>query len=89
MKKILIHRFNKKHINRIYPFLFLLTGFGVYLGRFLRFNSWELINNSHTIIKTVFIILINPITHYKAWGFSICFGVLLLLGFQSIKLLQR
>ncbi|WP_289045146.1 DUF1361 domain-containing protein [uncultured Olleya sp.] len=63
------------------PILFMLVGFGVYLGRFLRFNSWEIINKPWTIIETIMSIILHPITYNYAWIFSIVFGATLYVGY--------
>jgi len=62
-------------------FILFLTGFGVYLGRFLRFNSWEMASNPKILLIEIFDRIIQPTAHPRTWGFTIGFGTLLLLGF--------
>ncbi len=61
--------------------LFFLCGFGIYLGRFLRYNSWEIISNPIQLIQDVFTIIFQPQVHTKAWLFTLLFGLFLRLGF--------
>lgn len=75
----------KRVVAFMLPVLFILVGFGVYLGRFLRFNSWEIINKPWTIITTILEILTQPRTHSAAWFFTICFGLFLCVCYYAIK----
>ncbi|WP_397363450.1 DUF1361 domain-containing protein [Olleya sp. R77988] len=67
------------------PFLFIIIGFGVYLGRFLRFNSWEIINKPMSIIKPILDIITQPNLHQKAWQFTFIFGLFLWIGYEVFK----
>ena len=66
-------------------FLFFLTGFGVYLGRFLRYNSWELISNPMHLFTDVLDIVFNPMSNKSAWLFTLVFGLFLHSGFWVYK----
>ncbi len=54
-----------------------LVAFGVYLGRFLRWNSWELAQRPFSILEEVFEILCSPSQHELAWQFTGLFGAFL------------
>ncbi|WP_432416500.1 DUF1361 domain-containing protein [Flavivirga aquatica] len=62
-------------------FIILLTAFGIYLGRFLRYNSWEVIQNPSNLFNDILSIIIHPNKHYEAWLFTILFGISLNIGF--------
>jgi uncharacterized membrane protein len=70
----------------IIMFLFLLSGFGIYLGRYLRLNSWDVITNPLVLIFDVTNPLFDPRTQFKA--FTTCFGILALIG-SSYLILWR
>lgn len=42
--------YSKKTINTSILIISLLSGFGIYLGRFLRFNSWNILTNPFQLI---------------------------------------
>ena len=42
--------------------------FGVYLGRFFRWNSWDIITNPLNLLKQVIDPFISPFEHYRTWG---------------------
>jgi len=57
----------------------LLSGFGIYLGRYLRWNSWELFTQPNTLFQDVIMSLQNT----KALGVTVSMACLLLLFFPS------
>ncbi|GEQ87294.1 membrane protein [Patiriisocius marinistellae] len=58
-----------------------LCGFGIYLGRFLRFNSWDLLQNPINLFKSIIISITNPIALITTIGS----GVLLWVMFKGYK----
>lgn len=81
---------NKKVKNRIYTgfavaSIIFLCAFGVYLGRFLRFNSWDIISNPFSLLAEIADRFIHPLSHPRTWGVTLGYGSLFLLGFGLIK----
>lgn len=56
-------------------FMLALVSFGVYLGRFLRFNSWDVLTKPHSLVNTVRLLNDTPVISFVAW-----FSLLLFLG---------
>src|SRR5690606_20092531 len=48
----------------------VLSGFGIYLGRVQRWNSWDLFTDPITLMGDVFIHLSNPLAIQMTTGFS-------------------
>jgi uncharacterized membrane protein len=67
----------------------LLSSFGIYLGRYLRFNSWDVLANPLTLFYDILHRLINPLSHPRTWGVTVVFGVFLLIGYGTVRLLGR
>jgi uncharacterized membrane protein len=66
--------------------LIYVSCFGIYLGRFLRWNSWDLVTNLEHVARDVYERISDPIEHASAWVFTFLFGTLLsllYLGFKS------
>lgn len=68
--------------------ILFLTGFGVYLGRFLRFNSWEMASNPKILLIEIIDRITQPTSHPRTWGFTLGFGTLLLFGFLIFRTLN-
>ncbi|MCU0435740.1 MAG: DUF1361 domain-containing protein [Bacteroidia bacterium] len=66
------------------PVVLLLSAFGVYLGRFERTNSWEVMTNPFGVVSDV----LSAVTTPRALGISLLFGFLLILiwyGFETFR----
>ena len=65
----------------------LLSAFGIYLGRFLRFNSWEALTDPLPLFSDISAHLMNPMDHPRAFAVTILYGVALLLGYLGMHVL--
>ena len=85
MRTILTGYFKKTILNYAITVLIFLSGFGVYLGRFLRYNSWEILSNPKYLISDIINIAIQPYSNKQAWLFTLLFGSFLTVGFWMFK----
>ncbi len=91
--KIIKQKFSSKKAWISTTTIFFLCGFGIYLGRFLRWNSWDILQKPQLLIYDISMRIINPIDHPKTWGVTIGFGLFFSISFyifntlltQSIK----
>jgi uncharacterized membrane protein len=51
-----------------------LTGFGVYLGRFQRWNSWDLVARPHDLFASVLREILHPASTPHSLGMTVIFG---------------
>ena len=56
-----------------------LSALGIYLGRFGRFNSWDLFSNPFSVVKEIAQPLMNPLNNLQFVGFVMLFTALLLV----------
>ncbi len=70
-------------------FVCLLSGFGIYMGRFLRFNSWDILHRPIALFKTVIESLTSADTFRTAWGLTLGFGCFLFLLFHLFCLPEK
>lgn len=85
MQNLIVSKFKRIPITSLTFLILFLCGFGVYLGRFLRYNSWEIISNPKVLIVDVFDILISPFQNANAWLFTLGFGAFLFVGHWMFK----
>jgi uncharacterized membrane protein len=72
----------------IYPIMWL-NALGVYIGRYPRFNSWDIITNPFGLIAYIGSLLCHPIQWKYAWGMVACFSVFMTLVYLAIKRLSK
>ena len=63
-----------------------LSGFAIYLGRFLRWNSWDVLFTPTLVLEIAGAIL-HPLDHVRPLAVTIIFGVIFALGYISLRLL--
>lgn len=61
-----------------------LNGVGVYIGRFLRWNSWDLLLHPQTILAQMTGRLANPLEYPGSIGFTFMFAMFLLVCYLTI-----
>jgi uncharacterized membrane protein len=70
--------------------IILLSGFGVYLGRYLRWNSWDLITRPKPLLKECIYHSIHPDLFSHTWSVSIGYAFVLGFGYLFfIKSIQH
>lgn len=67
----------------------LLAGFGIYLGRYLRWNSWDVISSPMGLLHDIATPILNPWQHPKAYGVTLLFSTFLLLGYVLLLQFSR
>ncbi|WP_025742684.1 DUF1361 domain-containing protein [Aquimarina pacifica] len=82
MQKLLQEKLTGKTINRITHLILLLCGFGIYLGRVLRWNSWDILYHPIGIISDVVKRFVFPIQYIETWMFTMAFGGFLILTYR-------
>lgn len=86
MQNLLRERFSKTITFSIIYFVLLLCGFGIYLGRILRWNSWDILQNPTGILGDVTKRIVFPLEHSNTWAFTIGFGFFLIITYRIILL---
>jgi uncharacterized membrane protein len=69
--------------------ILFVASFGVYLGRFHRWNSWDVLNNPIALGLEIFSKIMNPFDNYKAWAITLLFTAVYSLLYFFIKILPQ
>ena len=72
----------------IYPVM-LLNAFGIYIGRYLRYNSWDVVSNPLGLTEDIIYLLIHPIRNRFDWSMIFCFSIFMTLLYLTIKKLSK
>ena len=89
MEKIWQKHFGWKHeVLFLYP-LMCLNALGIYIGRYLRYNSWDIVWNPLHLLRDMAILILHPLAYPGAWSMIFCFSVLMTLMYNTLKKLGR
>lgn len=88
MEKI-IARLNNNAIRNLLVFcVMLLCGYGIYLGRFERWNSWDIITQPHNLAGSILSHIVHPFRNIDVWSLSFCFGLWMYLLYRYARILR-
>jgi len=66
-----------------------LNGLGIYLGRYERFNSWDIINNPFSLFSSLADLIMHPLRNRFDWSMIVCYAGLLTVIYLGIRALGR
>ncbi len=67
----------------------VLAGFGVYIGRFLRWNSWDLFHRPLVLAHDLVVRVIDPLSYPRTWAFTALYSGFMLSIYVIIRLWKR
>ncbi|SJZ79147.1 DUF1361 domain-containing protein [Sediminibacterium ginsengisoli] len=67
----------------------LLCSYGIFIGRYLRFNSWDVFTSPKMIISSSAHHFLLPHHYISLWAFTFLFTVLLCVVYFTVKKLPR
>ncbi|MDR0390078.1 MAG: DUF1361 domain-containing protein [Spirochaetaceae bacterium] len=87
IENILRSRFKPVSV-RIISMLFLFIGsFGVYIGRYLRWNSWDILTDPVELMYDIGDRFMNPFVYPGSWGMTLFMGIFLNMLYWSFLLI--
>lgn len=89
-----IEKLFEKSFSKKFDVLFILpvmalNSLGVYVGRYLRFNSWDVVANPLQLIQDIVYLFIHPIRNRFDWSMIVCYTILLTLIYFTMKKLGK
>lgn len=73
----LLSKLPERTVNWFLAFVFMACGFAIYLGRYLRWNTWDIILNPFGLIVDLSERVVSPITHIQTYIVTLTFFILL------------
>ena len=78
-------KFNEQKMGFVLSCCFFLGSFGVYIGRFLRWNSWDVLLDPFGLMSEIVQHIIKPSQHSRTWGMTIILTVFFSIFYFTIK----
>lgn len=89
IEKMLIPMLGKVWVAITSTSLLFLGSFGIYLGRYLRWNSWDIISEPWKLMYDISDRVINPLDHPRTWGMTLFMGIFLNMIYWSFRLIRN
>lgn len=77
-----------KQVKYLSIVLLFLAGFGIYLGRYLRWNTWDIVTRPWALFQDIISRFTDPMHHPRTWGMTLFMGLLLNVLFYSFRMIR-
>lgn len=78
-------KYSERFTAFLIAFVLFLGSFGVYLGRFLRWNSWDILKDPAGVFYQIAHRIIFPLSHGRTWGITLLLSVFFYLLWLLVK----
>lgn len=86
--QLVYNRFSKKHAQFMVLSVSFLTGFGVFIGRTLRWNSWDILQQPNLLFMDILHLVSRPLVNFEAWMVIFNFSIFFLLIYWAFSVFQ-
>ncbi|MDR1558765.1 MAG: DUF1361 domain-containing protein [Clostridiales bacterium] len=76
---------NKTAVKVLVSLLLFVCAFGIYLGRYLRWNSWDIISSPLGLVTDMAMRILKPDAFPGAWGMTLLYGVFLNIAYIAYR----
>lgn len=88
MQHIITKRFSKLTGWLFVTVSLFLCGFGIYIGRYLRWNSWDIVTNPVALGYDLIERIADPVLHPRTLGVTVLYMLFLFIVFAFFRLLM-
>lgn len=86
----IIERTSKKMYSWVIALgVLVLASFGIYLGRYLRWNSWDIISNPLALFQDILDRIVNPFSYPRTYNMTIVFSLFLITSYITFRFLVK
>ena len=78
----------KQEITFLYPVMWL-NALGIYIGRYLRYNTWDVITSPFNLTADMLHLLMHPVLCKNEWAMVFSFSVFMTLVYMTVKRFSR
>lgn len=86
LHRIVVKRYNQLAGTAFVIFSLTAGSFGIYIGRYLRWNSWDIISHPLSLAYDIANVFIHPIRNSSVYGMTIFFSCFLLISYSMIQI---
>ncbi len=86
VEHFLAHSRARKRVKTLCALSLILCSYGVYVGRYWRFNSWDVFTQPKALLHASAGSIVHPHYHIQIWLFTLVFGAMMYLIYTSLKL---
>ncbi|MBE7173391.1 MAG: DUF1361 domain-containing protein [Williamsia sp.] len=72
----------------LYPVM-LLNALGVFIGRYLRYNSWDVVVSPVSLTADMLRLLLHPALHKQEWAMVLSYSLFMTMLYVTIKKISR
>jgi len=89
MERLLLPKLTlMKELLFLYPVMWL-NALGIYIGRYLRYNSWDIVTDPFRLLRDIATMVIHPLQHKNTWDMVLCFSILMTLIYLLMKRISK
>jgi len=66
-----------------------LNAFGIYIGRYLRFNSWDIVMQPFSLFREMSEVIFHPVRNRMEWGMIAVYAMFMTVLYITIKKLSE
>jgi uncharacterized membrane protein len=89
IEKIIGQRVSKNLMPFVSLCLLFIGSFGVYIGRYLRWNSWDIISEPFNLFYDISDRILNPFQHQGTWGMTVFMFLFLSMIYFSFRFIKK
>ena len=89
IERILGRKLPTPFVTVLSGFLLFVGSFGIYIGRYLRWNTWDFFTRTSEVLTDIGDRFTNPFEHKTTWGVTLFMGIFLNIVYWSFRMVKK